>query len=956
MRYSDGMRHNTLRAARVALLLAAVAGATAIVSTQAPAPAPPRFNPQDPIPFDQSVRTATLPNGLKYFVRQNPRPEKRVALRLAVKAGSLEEADDQQGLAHFLEHMAFNGSAHFKPGALISTFESIGARLGPHVNAYTSFDETVYMLELPTDKPEIVANGLTALADFAGGLTIDPAEVEKERGVVIEEWRGGLGAGTRIRDKQIPVLYLNSRYAQRLPIGKPEIIRAAPAARLRAFYDTWYRPERMAVVAVGDIDTQQIENAIKSTFGPLKARAPAARMPDGKVPIQRQLSVSMVTDPEVTQSSVQIVRKRTKETQGRVADYRRDLVARLMQDMFNERFGELVRKPDAKFLGAGVSGGGLGRTVETFAIGARVPDGKIDEGATAIAVEARRVRDFGFSASELDRAKKWLAAGYERAYNERDKSESGSFAQEYLSYFLENEPAPGIAYEYQLVKQVLPGITVSETSEMAKRLLGDDSRVVLGVSPQNPSVRVPTEAELTAALVSAERVAVTAWSDTAATGTLMEHKPQAGAVASRREIPALGVTVVTFANGVEAWLKPTNFKNDQVIFTLEALGGSSLAPEADYLDAALSDEYVQRSGAGGIKAQDLEKLLAGKIASATPFVALSTHGVSGSAAPADLETALQLAHEQFTAPGDDPEAFALMRRQLEASIANREQSPGRVFGERLSQVNTCDHYTSKPLTSEGIASLERDKMLAFYRARFSNAADFSLFMVGAFKIDEVLPLLAQYVGSLPSTGQKTAQFKEVGLCFPKTIERVKVEKGREPRGQTVISFFADPAIDPSEQENVAAATNVLQTALRDILREELGQTYGVSVSLSQPLPQHGYGRMEVSYGSAPENIDAMTERVMREIKRLQDEGPSADLTMRAKEGAKRAYETNLTQNAYWLRRLASVHMLGQDPGEILRRPERIDAVTPELLQSVFRRYFPMDRFTAVTMVPEPSRP
>ncbi|MEO8256177.1 MAG: insulinase family protein [Acidobacteriota bacterium] len=944
------LRHTARRTARVALLLAVVAGATAIVSTQAPAPAP-RLNPQDSIPFDQAVHTATLPNGLKYFVRRNARPEKRVALRLAVKAGSLEEADDQQGLAHFLEHMAFNGSTHFKPGALISTFESIGARLGPHVNAYTSFDETVYMLELPTDKPEIVANGLNALADFGGGLTIDPAEVDKERGVVIEEWRGGLGAGTRVRDQQIPLLYLNSRYAQRLPIGKPDVIRTAPAARLRAFYDTWYRPDRMAVVIVGDIDTAQMETAIKNTFGPLKARAPAARLPDGQVPITRQLSVSMVTDPEVTQSSVQIVRKRTKETQGRVADYRRDLVERLMQDMFNERFGELVRKPDARFLGAGVSGGSLGRTVETFAIGARVEDGKIDEGVTAIAVEAKRVRDFGFSDTELERAKKWLAAGYERAYNERDKSESGSFAQEYVSYFLENEPAPGIAYEYQLVKQVLPGITVSETSEMAKRLLGDDSRIVLGVSPQKTGLRIPTDADLTTALASAERTAVTAWSDTAATGTLMEHKPQAGTVAARREIPALGVTVVKFANGVEAWLKPTDFKNDQVLFTLEALGGSSLAPEADYLNAALSDEYVQRSGAGGIKAQDLEKLLAGKIASASPFIALSTHGMSGSAAPADLETALQLAHEQFTAPGDDPEAFALMGRQLEASIANREQSPGRVFGERLSQVNTCDHYTAKPLTSEGIASLDRGKMLGFYRARFANAADFSLFMVGAFKVDEVVPLLAQYVGSLPSAGQNTARFKEVGLCFPKAIERVKVEKGREPRGQTVISFFADPAIDPDEQENVAAATNVLQTALRDILREELGQTYGVSVSLSQPLPQHGYGRMEVSYGSAPENIDAMTERVMKEIKRLQDEGPSADLTMRAKEGAKRAYETNLTQNAYWLRRLSSVHLLEQDPEEILRRPQRIDAVTPELIQGVFRRYFPMDRFTAVTMVP-----
>ncbi len=943
------------RNARLVAILTALAAAPAIVSTESQTTAPPRFNPQDKIPFDRAIHTATLSNGVTYFVRQNARPEKRVSLRLAVKAGSLEEADDQQGLAHFIEHMAFNGSTHFKPGALVSTFESIGARLGPHVNAYTSFDETVYMLELPTDKPEIVANGLTALADFAGGLALDPTEVEKERGVVIEEWRGGLGAQSRIRDKQIPVLYLNSRYAQRLPIGKPDVIRTAPVARLRAFYDTWYRPERMAVIAVGDIDAQQMETAIRTNFAGLRARAAAAKVPDGTVPIPHRLSISIVTDSEVTQSSVQIVRKRPKESQGRVADYRRDVVERLMDDMFNERFGELVRKPDARFLGAGGSEGSLGRTVATFSLGARVPDGKIEEGATAIAVEARRLHDFGFSPSELDRAKKWLAAAYERAYNERDKTESGSLAQECLSYFLENEPAPGITYEYELVRQVLPGISVAEVTEMARRLLGDDNRTVMAVSPQKAGIRVPSDGDLKNALASADKTAVTAWTDTAATGTLMEHKPETGVTLSRRELPEVGVTIVRFTNGVEAWLKPTDFKNDQVVFTMEAVGGSSLAPPADYVEASLSDEYVQRSGAGGFKARDLEKLLAGKVASASPFVSLSTHGLSGSASPADLETALQLLHEEFTAPGDDPEAFALLRRQLDASVANRDQSPGQVFGERLAEVNTCNHYTAQPLTAERIATIDRRKMVAFYHERFSNAADFSFFMVGAFKVDAVLPVLAQYVGSLPSTGTKTSQFKDVGLCFPKTVQRARVEKGREPRGQTVLSFFADPGTDPAEQENVAAASTVLQTALRDILREELGQTYNVSVGLDQRLPQRGYGRMEVSFGSAPENIDTMTERVMKEIKRLQDEGPSADLTMRAKEGARRAHETNVKQNGYWLRRLATVHMLGQDPAEILRRPDRINSITPELLEDVFRRYFPMDRFTAVTMVPAPAQ-
>jgi zinc protease len=943
---------------RVLCLVALLAGwaiAPPVVSTQSAAAAQPRFNPRDQIPFDHTTHEATLPNGLKYFVRQNGRPEKRVSLRLVVKSGSIEEADDQQGLAHFIEHMAFNGSAHFKPGALVAAFESIGARLGPHVNAYTSFDETVYMLDLPSDQASIVANGLTALADFAGGLTLDPVEVEKERGVVIEEWRGGLGAGSRIRDKQIPILYAQSRYAERLPIGKPEIIRTAPVARLRAYYDTWYRPERMALVVVGDIDTRQIESTISATFGPLKARAKAERVPDNRVPILKRHVVSVVTDPEVTQSTVQILRKHPKEPDGRVADYRRDLVERLMQDMFNERFGELARKPDAKMLGAGASGGALGQTVETFSIGARVPDGKIEDGLAAIAIEARRVRDFGFSASELDRARKWLLASYERAYAERDKSESGSFAQELVSYFLSHEPAPGIAYEYELVKSVLPGITVSETTEMARRLLTGDNTTVLAVSPQKPDIRVPTEVSLRAAVSDAEKAPVTAWSDTETTAVWMADKPKPAAIESRRDLPAIGVTIVRFSNGVEAWLKPTDFKNDQVVFDLEAAGGASLAPPSEYVEATLSDAYVQRSGMGGIKASDLSKMLAGKVAAASPFISLSTQGISGSAAPADLETALQLLHEEIAAPGDDPEAFAVLKRQLSASIANRDQSPGRVFGERLALLNSCNHYTSQPLTEERIASLDREKMVSFYRARFANAADFTFFMVGAFNPDTALPLLAQYVGSLPSTGARTSAFKDVGLCFPDTVKRERVEKGREPRSQTVISFFADPSPDPVEQENVSEAVTVLQTSLRDILREELGQTYSVSVGLSQQLPQRGSGEIEVSFGAAPENISAMTDRVMKEIKRLQDEGPSADLTTRAKEGARRTFETAVKQNAYWLRRLATVHMLGQDPADIVRRTERIDAVTPEILRETFRRYFPMERYTVVTLVPQETR-
>jgi zinc protease len=909
---------------------------------------------QQAIPFDAAVKTAKLPNGLTYFIRQNTRPAKRASLRLAVKAGSLFEESDQLGLAHLIEHMAFNGSAHFKPGELVSYFESIGARLGPHVNAYTSFDETVYMLEVPTDKPEIVAKAMTALADFAGGLSLSEEEVNKERGVVIEEWRGGLGASSRIRDKQLPVLFHDSRYAERLPIGKPEILRSAPVARLRAFYDTWYRPERIAVVAVGDFDASQIEQTIKTQFAPLTDRAPAAPLPDRKVPLHQQTLVSIVADPEVTRSNVQIVRKRPREGEQKVGDYRRDLVARTVDHILDERFNELERKPDAKFLGAGAGNGSLSKDVSTFTMAAQVQDGRLEDGIGVLATEALRVREFGFTPSEIERAKKWMAAFYEHAYTDRDKTESGSFAQEYISYFLNDEPSPGIEYEYKLVQRLLPTITDADVSTLGRTLLGDDSRVILATMPQKPGVKVPTDDELQAAISAAASVRVTPWTDTGATRALLENPPAAATVASKRTLDDLGVTIVRFSNGVEAWLKPTDFKNDQILFTLNAQGGTSLAPPADYVDASLATALVSASGAGGLKAIDLQKVLTGKLVVARPFIALSSHGVSGSAPPAQLETALQLLYQEVTAPGSDEESFALLRKQLEAAVANRGRSPQQIFGEKLSQINSSSHYTSQPLTTERVQTLSREKMIAFYRARFANAADFTFFMVGAFKVDEAIPLVAQYVGGLPSTGRASSTFKDVGMHFPASVQKETVTAGREPRGQTVISFFADPSIDPVEQERVIEATTVLDIALRDILREDLGQTYTVGVGLSQPLPQRGEGHIEVRFGAAPDNLPSMTDRVLQEIKRLQQEGPSADLTNRAKESARRGYETALKTNDYWLGRLQTVKTYDRDPGEILTRGTRIDAITPPVLQETFRKYFPADRMTIVTLLPSPT--
>jgi zinc protease len=917
------------------------------------AAAAPSFAPAERIPFDAAVTTGTLPNGMRYYIRKNARPEKRVALQLAVKAGSVDESDDQQGLAHFLEHMAFNGTRRFKPGELIATFETTGARMGPHLNAYTSFDETVYMFQLPTDAPGLVEKGVQALADFAGGMTLDPKEIDKERGVVIEEWRGRLGAGSRLTDLQVPVLFHKSKYAERLPIGKPEIIKSAPADRIRAFYTRWYRPDRMAVVVVGDIDTDQMLALIRKEMGALPKPSAAAPPRTYDVPLHPETLVKVATDPEAQGSSVSIMRKRKRGSDETVGDYRDALVEQVVSRIFNERFSELARKPDAAFLGASAGAGGLNATTEMFSLNASVQHGRIEAGLAALAIEANRVKRHGFGPAELDRAKKTLLAFFERAYNERDKAESDSYAQEYVNHFLVGEPSPGIAYEYALAKTVVPAINIVDVTNAGRKLLSDDSKVVIAISPQKADVTIPTEDQLRAALTKSEAVAVTAWTDSATGTAILEKAPDPGAVKNRREIPALGVTVVTYANGVEAWFKPTDFKNDEILFSLSAPGGASLAAPDKYIEALVAPSYIGVSGAGGHSATDLQRLVAGKPSvRALPGISGTSHSISGSSTPADLETALQLLYIRFTKPGDDPQQFAVLKKQFEAVYANRANDPTALFGDKLGMVNTGGHYTAQPVTVERLSKLDREAIVSFYRDRFSNAADFTFFMVGAFKVEDAIPLVGRYVGSLPSKGKATSTWKEIGVKFPAAIERAKVEKGKEPKALTVLSFAADPAPDADEQARVSAATEVLEIAMRDILREEHGETYNVSVGLNQPLPQRGAGHIAVQFGGAPDKVDRMVERTLQEVKRLQQEGPSANLTTRAKESARREDETGRMQNGYWLGRLQVSKLLGRDPLLILQRQQRIDALTPAILHEMFKKYFPLDRYTVVTLVPE----
>lgn len=934
----------------VLVLATALAGHAVLLAQPAAPPAAPALT--DALPLDSAVRAGTLPNGLRYFIRANGRPASRVSLRLAVNVGSMHEDEDQRGLAHFLEHMAFNGTRNFKPGELITFLESTGARFGPHVNAYTSFDETVYMLDVPTDREGIVDRALLVLHDFAGGLLLDPVEIDKERGVVLEEWRGRLGAGSRLADKQLPVLLQGSRYAERLPIGVPEVLESFPASRLRDFYERWYRPDQMALVVVGDVDAAAIEKMVHTRFDDLVRPDRPVETVARAVPPHADTLYSVATDPEAQGWTVSMVYKHPVEAERTVADYRRMLTRQLVSQMLNLRLRDLARRPDAPFLGAEAGSDLLGREVSLFQLGAAVPEGQLAAGLEALVLEARRMREFGFTDEEIGRARQALLASLERAYNERGTQESPSLAMELVRHFLQGEPVPGIELEYRIATTYLPQVTREEIAALARGLVGDESRVVLAVAPEKEGVPAPTVDALRAASVRASAAPVEAWTDGTARRELVPTPPAPGRVTARRTVPEIGVTVLTLSNGAEVWLKPTDFKNDQVVFSAYARGGYSVVGAEEYWDASLVTALVGTGGVGGMDPVDLSRLLAGRIAQASPSVTTFTHGVGGSATPRDLEAALQVAYLSVTEPNLSPAAMDLLQKRFVGMLDNQRENPRFVFSERVQMVNTSGHYTARAPTVDVIKGLDLERMRRFYGERFRRAADFTWFFVGAFAVDDVVPLVERWIGSLPSAEGPKSTEGTLAVRFPEGIVTEEVRKGREPASQTVMSFFADTGLDELEMHRARTVASLLTIRLRDILREELGGTYGVSVNYQNLLPQKGYGSIAVSFGSAPGNVETLTGAVLAEIARLRKEGPDPADIARLQELERRELETSLRQNAYWLNSLQTVHLAGWDPVSIARRGERIERITPEVLHAAIRAYLPLDRYTRVTLLPE----
>ena len=670
------------------------------------------------LPQDPEVLTGQLENGLRYYVRGNGRPENRAFLRLIVRAGSVLEDDDQRGLAHFVEHMAFNGTRNFEKTELLDYLQGIGMRFGPDVNAYTSFDETVYMLEVPTDDPEILDTALLVLEDWASGVSLEDEEIENERGVVIEEWRGGRGAGARLRDAEIPYRFHGSRYAERLPIGDPEMLREAPPERLRDFYRDWYRPDLMAVIAVGDIEAAAIEAEVRRRFGKLEGPEQPRERFEAEIPSHEETLVSVFADPELPRSSISVAYKGPADPFVTVADYRARLVRGLYNGMLNNRLAERAEKADPPFIGATSSRGTLARTRSLYLLSAGAREGGAVRALEAVLTESERARRHGFEESELERAKVNTLRSMDRAYDERDKTHSGAYAGEYSRNFLTDEPFSGIAYERELARRYVPEIGLPEVNAAADSWIHDDDRVILASGPEKEGLEQPREEELLAVFDRVEQVEVVAYEDDVGEGALVPVRPSPGRIVERSTIEELEVTEWLLSNGIRVVLRPSDFKNDEILVASFSPGGISLVSDDDWLEANMATSVAQLSGFGNFSLTQLNKALAGKVARVGPVIGPLFEGISGRGSPKDLETLFELIYLGGTSPRRDAEAYESFLTRQGALLRNQSAMPRYAFFKTLAEIATQAHPRRRLITEEMLAELDQDRIFAVYEDRF----------------------------------------------------------------------------------------------------------------------------------------------------------------------------------------------------------------------------------------------
>lgn len=906
------------------------------------------------IPIDSTVRTGKLANGIKYYIKKNSKPEKRAELRLAVNAGSTYENDDQRGLAHFVEHMAFNGTKNFKKNELVNYLESVGTKFGAHLNAYTSFDETVYMLQLPTDSEKVFEKGFQVLEDWAHNLSFDDTEIEKERGVVISERRNGLGAFERMNQKIWPIMFKDSRYADRLPIGKLEVLEKCSHETLKQFYYDWYRPDLMAVIAIGDFDVDKVEKKIKEQFSGIPVKTNPRPTQKFDIPDNKELLVAKASDKESPYTIVQFMFKLPKESTSTVQDMRRDLSYELYNNMLSQRLSELTQLANPPFSFVNISyGPSQARTRDEYSGFALVTEKGIERGLETLLTENQRAKLFGFSASELERQKINMMRSMEQQYNERDKTESRNLTYELLNNFLKGDPAPSIQFKYRFYKKYLNSITLEDVNGLAKKWTSDDGKnmVIVIEAPEKSTVIIPSDERLKTMMADIAKAPLKPYEDKTSDKPLMPAKPAPGKISSEKQVKELNLTELIFSNGVKAVLKPTDFKNDEILFSAYSPGGSSLVSDKDNMSAAYAAGIVDESGISEFDNITLTKMLTGKLISVSPSIGQLRESFNGGCSPTDLETMLQLTNLYFTAPRKDATTFASILERDKSFIENRQSNPETAFSDTIQVTMSQYNYRSRPRTLETLKEVNLDKAFEIYKDRFADAGDFTFFFVGNFKVEELKSLLETYLGSLPSKGRKET-WKDLNIRYPKGIIQKTVKRGIEPKSAVNIQYTGTFEYNRKNRIVFNALTKLLNIKLREAIREDKGGTYGVSVyGTPGHYPVQDYS-LTIYFGCDPKNVSDLTKTAFDVLENIKKNGVDEKDMIKIKETLRREYEISFKENRFWLGAISNSYFDGENATEILDVPKMAEGLTSEDLKKAANLYLDQKNYAKFVLMPE----
>ena len=870
-----------------------------------------------PVPLDPAVKVGKLENGLTYYIRHNEWPEKRCDFYIAQRVGSMQEQDDQRGLAHFLEHMCFNGTTHFPGDALKQYLERIGVKFGENLNAYTAFDETVYNINnVNVETAGAIDSCLLILHDWSHDLLLEDKEIDKERGVIEEEWRVRRSAQMRLYEAALPTICKDSKYANRMPIGTMEVVKNFPYETLRSYYRKWYRPDLQALVIVGDVDPDAIEQKLKEMFADIApAPADAAVREEFPVPDNQEPLVFIGKDKEYTGMVASVMFKSDplpREMRGTMAFIAVDFVQDAIAGMLNERLNEITRKADAPFSGADINFGSffVAKTKDALSLDVSMKENRYTEGIKAAYRELLRAVRSGFTESEYERFKQEYLSQIDAAYEARDKRTNTSLVYAYVRHFLDNDPAAGIEWMHQTMHALVPNIPLDAINQTLSQVSLDNNRAIVVFMPEKEGLTLPTEQEVLTAMTEVDGEQIDAFTEEVSTEPLV---PELKSKVKVKKITddIYGAKLITLSNGMKIHVKQTDYSPNKIIFRATSWGGNSLYSNDEYINTS-NVGLVRQGGLGSFSAIDLNKKLAGIQAGASASVGARTEGIEGNCVKKDLETMLQLTYLCFTSPRRDDDAFTSAMERTRNTLKNQELDPRTALTDSVVSVVYDNNVRAKRTRVEDLDRISYDRLLEIYRERFANAGDFEFYMVGDVNADSVAPLLAKYLGALPAKGKKEA-YKSIDQRVRKGERECYFTKEQDTPNSLNIFVYHAPMKETLKNDILV---DMLQQALTmlytESVREDNGGAYGVPVNSSLSDYPEEIAMVQIALPTAPEKREAMTAVVYDGIKKMMAEGPTEENLGKIKEYMLRSHQEDLKNNGYWMNSLVSKSRFNQE--------------------------------------------